>query len=122
MTKLDLDLMRTRLQVMRSEFAAEDSRDADAAAEIGQRIVASRDAGVPADLDNALIDRLNPGLQTLPQIYAFAGDSEATLETLAQAIDERAGSRSALSIRINPAYDFVREHPRFAELERAAGF
>lgn len=103
-------------------WAESTQRDVAAAVEIGQRIVASRAAGEPADLDDELIDRLNPGLQTLPQIYAFAGDAVATLETLARAIEERAGSRSALSIRINPAYDFVREDPRFAGLERAAGF
>ncbi len=103
-------------------WAESTQRDVAAAEEIGRRIVASRTKGEPADLDDELISRLNAGLQTLPQIYAFAGDADATLETLARAIDERAGSRSALSIRINPAYDFVREDPRFAELERRAGF
>jgi DnaK suppressor protein len=45
MTKLDLDSMRTRLQAMRSEFAAEDSRDADASAVV--------------ELDQARVGRLS---------------------------------------------------------------
>jgi len=29
------------------------------------------------------------------------------------ALDQRSGSRSVLSMKINPAYDFIRDDPRF---------
>ena len=32
------------------------------------------------------------------------------------ALDERIGSRSVLSMKINPLYDFIRDDPRFVEM------
>jgi len=45
--------------------------------------------------------------------YARDGDVEGTLAALDVAIEERSGSRSGLSMKINPAYDFIRDDPRF---------
>jgi hypothetical protein len=36
-------------------------------------------------------------------------------------LEERSGSRSVLSIGINPAYDFVRNDPRFDVLLKKVG-
>lgn len=55
------------------------------------------------------------------QLYAAVGDREMTLELLERAYRERAGSRSVLSIKVNPLYDFLRDDPRFQDLVRRIG-
>ena len=52
------------------------------------------------------------------QVYAAAGDRENALAILEKAVAERAGSRSVLSMKINPLYDFIRDDPRFQAMLR----
>ena len=56
------------------------------------------------------------GSEDLAQVMALMGDGEGSLRALRVAIDERSGSRSVLSMKINPAYDFIRNDPRFQAL------
>ncbi len=60
-------------------------------------------------------------LEDLGQIYAFFEDAESTLAALDQAVRERSGARSALSMKVNPLYDFLRGDQRFLELMRRVG-
>jgi hypothetical protein len=46
---------------------------------------------------------------------------DSTLRTLGIALEERSGSRSVLSMKINPAYDFIRADPQFDRLLERAG-
>jgi hypothetical protein len=41
------------------------------------------------------------------------GDGEGAIRALQEAIPEHSGSRSVFSMKINPAYDFIRGDPRF---------
>ena len=68
-----------------------------------------------------LVSRSLIGTEDLAQVRAFVGDSEGTLYALQQAADDRSGSRSVLSMKLNPAYDFVRDDPRFTELLEQVG-
>ena len=52
---------------------------------------------------------------------SLCGDGEAALAALRIALDERAGSRSVLSMKINPLYDFIRNDPRFVDMQKEAG-
>ncbi|MFT5433512.1 MAG: hypothetical protein ACI9OJ_004218 [Myxococcota bacterium] len=67
-------------------------------------------------LSRDLVDRLRPGLQVSGQLYASVGDRETTLELLERGYRERAGSRSLLSAKINPLYDFLRSDAAFQDL------
>jgi hypothetical protein len=73
------------------------------------------------DLDPATLSRMEFGLEDLAQVYAFVGDRERTLAALQDGYEQRAGSRSVLSMKINPGYDFIRNDPRFIELETLSG-
>ena len=77
--------------------------------------------GKSVDLPQELLDKLELGSENMAQVYAAAGDGEAALAALRIALDERAGSRSVLSMRINPLYDFIRADPRFAAMQEEAG-
>ena len=46
---------------------------------------------------------------------------EGTLDALEQAAAGRTGSRSVLSMKVNPGYDFIREDPRFKTLLNEVG-
>lgn len=102
-------------------WAEKTGRDADAASQIADRIIDFQRRGNPADLAGELTARLALGSENLPQIHAFLGDAESTLRTLEIALEERSGSRSVLSIKINPAYDFIRANPRFVRLLQRVG-
>ena len=65
--------------------------------------------------------RLELGSEDLAQVYAFVGDGENALQALEIAFEERSGSRSVLSMKINPAYDFIRDEPRFVALLQKLG-
>ena len=65
--------------------------------------------------------RANLEMLLTVSIIIPAYNAEATLAALAVAVEERSASRSALSMKINPAYDFVRDDPRFTTLLRNAG-
>ncbi len=69
--------------------------------------------GVVGDVTDELIEDAHLGTEDLAQVLALVGDVEGTLAALDVAIEERSGSRSGLSMKINPAYDFIRDDPRF---------
>ena len=68
-----------------------------------------------------LLDRLHVVSDDLGQIYAFVGDGERAIGAIERAHEERAGSRSVLSMKVNPGYDFIRDDPRFVELMERVG-
>jgi hypothetical protein len=57
----------------------------------------------------------------MPAFHAYVGDKERALVALEQAYDERSGSRSLLSMKIEPGYGFIRRDPRFMELQDRVG-
>ena len=82
--------------------------------------IAFQDEGVVGSLTQDLIDRARLGSEDLAQVLAFIGDAEGTIAALQEALPEHSGSRSVFSMGINPAYDFIRDDPRFQELLREA--
>ena len=71
-------------------------------------------AQVPEDL----LSNLDIGYENLGQVYAASGDAESAITSIRIALDERAGSRSVLSMKINPLYNFIRDDPRFIEMQK----
>ena len=51
----------------------------------------------------------------------ISANREHTLQSLQTAFEERLGSRSVLSMKINPVYDFIRDDPRFIALLAKVG-
>ena len=102
-------------------WAAVTGRDADAARQVGEAFVRYRQTGQPQRLSRELVDRVEFGSEDLGQIYAFVGDGEGALSALERAYEERSGSRSVLSMKLNPGYDFIRDDPRFVELMERVG-
>jgi serine/threonine-protein kinase len=100
-------------------------RDATAAVQLSAEFMAARKAwveeGIPQTLSGELVDRLRPGLEVSGQLYASVGDATTTLELLERGHRERAGSRSLLSMEINPLYDFLRDDSAFRDLLRRVG-
>ena len=90
--------------------------DPAAARAIGDMFVAYAQDGIVGDVTDALIAGTHLGTEDLAQVLALVGDAEGALAALDVAIEERSGSRSALSMKINPAYDFIRDDPRFDAL------
>jgi TolB-like protein len=90
--------------------------DPSAAREIGEMMVEYARDGTVGNVTSDLISRSLLGSEDLAQVLAFVGDGEGTLRALQRAADDRSGSRSVLSMNINPAYDFIRDEPRFADL------
>jgi hypothetical protein len=95
--------------------------DPVAARQIGDMMIAYANDGAIGNLSADLISRALLGREDLGQVLAFIGDSEGTLRALQQATDDRSGSRSVLSMKINPAYDFIRDDPRFIALLEQTG-
>jgi len=95
--------------------------DPDAARTIGNMFIAYAREGAVGVITQELITGAQIGTEDLAQVLAFVGDAEGTLAALDVAIAERSGSRSVLSIGINPAYDFVRDDPRFGALLKRVG-
>lgn len=95
--------------------------DREAAQDIADMMVAYARDGTIGHLSQDLISRSLLGTEDLAQVLAFLGDAEATIKALQQAADDRSGSRSVLSMKINPAYDFVRDDPRFVALLERVG-
>ena len=102
-------------------WATGTGRNPDAATRLGRQLQRYAETGTPVELPQALLDELELGSENIGQVYAAAGDGEATLSALRSALDERAGSRSVLSMKINPLYDFIRDDPRFVEMQDEAG-
>ena len=95
--------------------------EVDAAREIGAMMIAYAHSGRIGNISQALIDRALLGTEDLGQIFAFVGDAESSLAALRVAIDQRSGSRSVLSMKINPAYDLFRSDPRFITMLQEVG-
>jgi TolB-like protein/Tfp pilus assembly protein PilF len=95
--------------------------DPDAARAIGDMFVIYARDGTVGSVTDELIAGAQIGTEDLSQVLAFVGDAEGALAALDAAIEERSGSRSALSIGINPAYDFIRDDPRFEVLLKKVG-
>ena len=95
--------------------------DFAAAGKIGEMFIAYAERGDVGDITDELIARAQLGSEDLAQALAFVGDAESTLAALKAAAEERSGSRSVLSMKINPAYDFIRDDPRFVALLEEVG-
>jgi TolB-like protein len=104
-----------------SSWAAITNADLEAAEEVGQMFISYARNGTVGDLSQDLISRLKLGAEDLPQVYAFIGNREGTLDALEQAAAGRTGSRSVLSMKVNPGYDFIREDLRFKTLLEKVG-
>ncbi len=102
-------------------WAAAEQRDVAAASDIGDLIAQYQRTGEQQKISEELVTRLALGSEDLAQIYALVGDGESTLVALDIALEERSGSRSVLSMNINPVYDFIREDRRFVELLERLG-
>ena len=102
-------------------WASDTGRNPQAAARLGRQLQHYAKTGAPVELPHELLDELEIGSENLGQIYAAAGDGETALAALRTALDEHAGSRSVLSMKINPLYDFIRDDPRFVEMQEEAG-
>jgi tetratricopeptide (TPR) repeat protein len=102
-------------------WASGTGRNPQAATRLGRQLQNYAETGTPVELPHELLDELEIGSENLGQIYAAAGDGEAALRALRTALDEHAGSRSVLSMKINPLYDFIRDDPRFVEMQEEAG-
>ena len=103
------------------EWARATGRSAEDAREIGSDFVRFAETGERQRLDPATLSQMEFGFEDLAQVYAFVGDGEQALAALEQGYKQRSGSRSVLSMKINPGYDFFRNDPRFIELEIRAG-
>lgn len=104
-----------------SLWAAVIDADLVAAKEVGQMFIDYARIGTVGDLSQDLIRRLKLGAEDLPQVYAFIGNRDGALDTLERAAAGRTGSRSVLSMKVNPGYDFIREEPRFKALLNKVG-
>ena len=103
------------------KWAEGTGRNPTAATQLGQLLEQHIKTEQAISIPDSLLDKLEIGTQNKAQIYAASGDAEATLAALRLALDERAGSRSVLSMKINPLYDFIRDDPRFMEMLSEAG-
>ena len=92
-----------------------------AARTIGDMFIAYASEGIIGNVTDELIRDTLLGTEDLAQVLAFVGDAEGVLAALEVAVNERSGSRSALSMKVNPAYDFVRDDPRFDALLKKVG-
>lgn len=77
--------------------------------------------GTVGSLSQDLIDRLLLGDEDLGQVYAFIGDRSNAIDALERAAELRSGSRSVLSMQVNPGYDFIRGDKRFMALIKKIG-
>jgi TolB-like protein len=101
-------------------WAAGTNRDVDQARQLGHIIEQSQRTGEMAEFPDELFTDLRISNQNLGQVFAAGGDAESAIAAIRIALDERAGSRSVLSMKINPLYDFFREDPRFVEMLKEA--
>jgi len=95
--------------------------DPAAARTIGDMFVAYAERAEIGHLSDELVARSLLGNEDLAQVLAFVGDAEATIEALRVAAAEHSGSRSVFSMKINPAYDFIRDDLRFVALLEQVG-
>ena len=90
--------------------------DPAAAGAIANMFIAYAESGEVGRITDELVAATLLGSEDLPQILALVGDAEGALKALRISLDQRSGSRSVLSMKINPAYDFIRDEPRFQEM------
>ena len=102
-------------------WASAEGKDVAAARAIGKLFVQYQRSGEPQEISDELVTRLELGSEDLAQVYAFVGEGESALKALEIAFEERSGSRSVLSMKINPGYDFIRDDPRFVALLQRLG-
>ena len=102
------------------QWATGTGRDPEAASTLSSFLAENGRTGKVIDLPRDLLDGLALGTENLGQVYAAVGDRENALKELEIALNERAGSRSVLSMKINPLYDFMRDDPRFIALMQEA--
>ena len=102
-------------------FTAATGGDPEAAREIGDMFIAYAEGGEVGKISDDLVARARLGSEDLAQVLAFVGDAEGTIAALQAAAPERSGSRSVFSMKINPAYDFIRDDPRFQALLEEVG-
>jgi len=95
--------------------------EAEAAREIGDMFIAWAENRVVGNITDDLVARALLGSEDLAQVLAFVGDGEGALAALEIAAAEHSGSRSVFSMKINPAYDFIRDDPRFVALLEQVG-
>jgi TolB-like protein/Tfp pilus assembly protein PilF len=103
------------------DYVAALGADPAAARQIGDMFVAFAERGEVGNISDDLIARAQLGSEDLAQVLAFVGDAEGTIRALQKALPEHSGSRSVFSMKINPAYDFIRDDPRFQALLEQAG-
>jgi TolB-like protein len=103
------------------KWAEATGRDMNGAREVGAAFVRYRETGDAQSLPDELLARMEFGLEDLAQVYAFVGDSGNALNALEAGYEQRSGSRSVLSMKINPGYDFFRDDPRFIVLLERLG-
>jgi TolB-like protein len=101
-------------------WAKRTNRDLEAAISLGEILVRVQAGEEISDDIGEIIGKLHIETQ-LPEVYAALGDAENTIATLIELQKSGIGFRSILSMRINPAYDFVREDPRFQTLLETVG-
>jgi len=104
-----------------SDYTVSIGGDEDAASEIGEMFIAYARSGEVGKLNDDLIARTLLGSEDLAQVFAFVGDAEGAIIALTAATAEHSGSRSVLSMKINPAYDFIRDDARFIALQEEVG-
>lgn len=102
-------------------WAAAEGRDVKAAREIGDLLIRYQQTGEQQEIGDELVRQLELGSEDLAQVYAFVGDGHSAIKAIDIALEERSGSRSVLSMGINPAYDFIRDDPRFITLLSKVG-
>jgi len=95
--------------------------DPGAAREIGEMWVAYAEHSEVGVISDELVARSKLGTEDLAQVLAFVGDAEGTIKALQIAAAEHSGSRSVFSMKINVAYDFIRDDPRFVALLKEVG-
>jgi tetratricopeptide (TPR) repeat protein len=103
-------------------WAKATGRNAGGARQVGQAFVRYGETGEMQTLPEELVALMEFGLEDLGQVYAFVGDTDRALTALEEGYEQRSGSRSVLSMKINPGYDFFRNEPRFIALLERLGF
>jgi len=99
-------------------WAAGTGRDVDKARQLGGMLEQSQSTGEMVQFPENLLKDLTIGQENLAQVYAAGGDADSAIGELRIALDQRVGSRSVLSMRINPLYDFIRDDSRFIDMLR----
>jgi tetratricopeptide (TPR) repeat protein len=101
-------------------WATATGRDVEMARQLGEILEKSHETGEMAQFPTELMAGLNVGSHHVGQVYAAGGDAELAIAEIQKALQERSGSRSVLSMKINPLYDFFRDDPRFIQLMKEA--